>query len=690
MYYISRFMIGLVMLSEMSLGQQRSPGDLPSSTVPVAEGDQSLKPYHYPRMNGEQLVEVYAALSGRRVVLTREALSAEFCFVQTQPLSRQEALSLLKIACLVEGFVFVPTGAGLDSLIYSPPFPSTRGLNLPLLTNPEDLPAGDQVVAYVIPLRNIRPEDAKRTFESVLPQQSDSYGAIKAVSEASCVIVTDTLARIRSLIALSKKIDLPLISVATAFIKVQHSDVSELAESLNHLVGSRPREKPPQNGEGTGEGIPIQIVPNPRTNEIFVMGHPADMAFVEALIHGFDSPADQRNFLRRKLKFIPVAGFVSVARQALECASSNDSGNPTEQSASKEPLATLTNCTLVVEDRITNSIVVQGPAEGLQLINRLLEELDVKAEQIRISGVFGHLRLEDRKPSGIDYLRALNLHGGSTGGAALPPNDSTAFSPSIPAAPQSEKADGQMSFYGKIGTDLTACLQALEADGRFTVLSRPTITVANNTMGTITSSSRVVVPASDYGNESTGEVTTNSESCDADFRLEVVPLVNSAAEVTLQIHFVCRDQGDILNRELITTVTVPNHEVIVLGGSIPHREGLAIREIPFLTPKSDDGTIAGAGSPKADRDELLVFIQPQIGGDKDTSSLGEADSRDRYKTGESGSEMTEEPASPSKASDEDATSRDFEKPVLPLRRDTGNPGSGGESHHRCHRSAGCR
>src|SRR5690606_24912915 len=64
-----------------------------------------------------------------------------------------------------------------------------------------------------------------------------------------------------------------------------------------------------------------------RTNRIFAMGRPVDVIFVEGLVRQFDTQSDQRNFLRRKLRFLPVTEFLPIAENALTRAFSG-TGDP--------------------------------------------------------------------------------------------------------------------------------------------------------------------------------------------------------------------------------------------------------------------------------------------------------------------------------------------------------------------------
>ena len=750
----SRLLLAGLFLSGATLAQTPPPppagAPIPPGVAPAAPaaGDRAQRVkqdgYLEPKINGERLAELYTEFTGRRVTVSNAAITAEFRFVQAGPITYGEAAELLKIAAVMEGFVFIPSGQNHDKLVYSQSVAAPTDEDLPVITDRADLPEGEQVVTYVMTLKYIKPDELVRAFTSIV-KQFGNFGSIAAVPNASSVIITENTSLIRRLIELQETIDVPSQNVETRFIKVQYADVQELSETLNEILGTQQQGQTsagiqrvgnapaPQGniinnpagaaaaaaaaaggdgGGSAGEDVPIQIVPNTRTNEIFAMGRPVDIVFVEGLVRGFDSPSDTRNYLRRKLKFLAVADFLPVAEQALQRAFSGNAeggsasaggggaggrstganfggaggGNARstgsargagstggsfgggsssgfggsggaggsgggvggsslgEPNVSSAPESMLVGRTLLVADNITNSIVIQGPPASLEIINQLLDEIDVKAEQVMISCVFGQLALGDDLNYGIDYLRtietrgdnAIGGRGGSGGSGVNLPLDGAAFDPGDFAA------SAGLGIYGKIGPYMNVYLRALQSTDRFNVISRPTVFMANNQKGTIKSGQQIAVPTNSFNSGSTGQ-STNIEYRDVVLSLEVIPLVNSEDEVTLQIYLLndevigsqfiesIGDVPTIATRELVTTVTVPNNETIVLGGLITSRDRKVKSGIPILSQIPYLGTLFGSNTNGKDREELLIFIQPKIVKDSDSLYEGQADIDRRYK-----------------------------------------------------------
>jgi type II secretory pathway component GspD/PulD (secretin) len=149
----------------------------------------------------------------------------------------------------------------------------------------------------------------------------------------------------------------------------------------------------------------------------------------------------------------------------------------------------------------------------------------------------------------------------------------------------------------------------------------------NNKKAVITSGQLIPVPVmstvftGNVGNA--GNVQTQIEYRDVVLKLEVVPLINHEGEVTLTIAQVNdtvvgtqrvepNDIPIIGTEQLVTTVTVPDRNTIVLGGLISEetkrdRQGLpVVSRIPVL------GKLFREDVDSKVRRELIIFIQPQV------------------------------------------------------------------------------
>jgi type II secretory pathway component GspD/PulD (secretin) len=304
--------------------------------------------------------------------------------------------------------------------------------------------------------------------------------------------------------------------------------------------------------------------------------------------------------------------------------------------------------TQLIADNITNSIVAQGPPSALEIIERLLDQIDVRPEQVMISTIIGQLTLENNLETGFDYLvRSGDIvsRGGGGFGPILPilsNSGSDSFNPGSLAG------SGGLRGYGTIG-DLSVFMKVLKSNTDFTVLSRPSIFVSNNQEGVISSGERIAIPTE--GGTSTGSFSSGTRIQYEDVVLELVvtPLVNSDKEITMNIELLNdeesgtqiiegagTDGGDlsvprITTRSIITTATVPNNNTIVLGGLIVTRDNKTEAGIPILSDIPYLGRLFSNNVDSQDRSELMVFIQPSIVNNDRSLNAVQADMDSRYK-----------------------------------------------------------
>lgn len=715
-----------------------------------------------PKLTGSALAGLYRRYTGRRVIVTAGAATAEMSFVQEaspqDPLTYAAAAELLRKAAVLESFVFVqhPQDPNLDVLTLATGGPRPTNVDVNVFNENSELPETDVVITYVMTLSHIKPDQALNVFTQIIGQFG-TYGSISAVPNASAVVITEKASLIKSLIDLKKSIDVPGSVQSSKFIPVQYADVTEIATTLTELLTAQQTTQktagvqrtdvggaPPVAGAtgqaaasgGAGEETPVQILPEPRTNRIFAMGRPVDLIFVEGLIREFDVPSSEKTFLNRKLRFLKVSEFLPIAGDAITRAftgtgegggggssaggssaaggtqssrtqstnrstsgsssrssrSSGSSGSSSGFGGSSSgfggssggssgfggsggggggssisagdenfaPESVLVGRTQLVADNITNSIVAQGPPSALEIIERLLDQLDVKPDQVMISTVIGQLTLNNSMETGVDYLyRGNDVVGRAAGGFApsLPiinkiveaigkPGDDN-YVPAQSAFNPGSLTGSGLRAYGKID-NLSIYLKALQSKTDFTVLSRPSIFTSNNKSGMISSGERIAIPTNS-NSFSNGGASTNIEYQDVVLKLEVRPLVNSDNEITMEIALLSDEQNGnqiiagagsngedlsvpkISTREILTTATVPNNNTIVLGGLIVAKNNQDKSGIPILCDIPYLGRLFSTVTDNKNRAELMIFIQPTIVKNDRSLSDVQADMDRRYK-----------------------------------------------------------
>src|SRR5207248_455947 len=159
------------------------------------------------------------------------------------------------------------------------------------------------------------------------------------------------------------------------------------------------------------------------------------------------------------------------------------------------------------------------------------------------------------------------------------------------------------NVYLAAGNTLAAVVHLLETSGRFKVISRPMVFTSNNKKAIIASGQEIPVPVSTLSSfipqQGATPATNFGTQSSIQFKkvalqLEVVPLINSEKEVTLDILQKLDSLGTpatidgnqiptIATRYIKTTVSAPNGSTIVLGGLITADESRTTTRIPILS-----------------------------------------------------------------------------------------------------------
>ncbi len=313
---------------------------------------------------------------------------------------------------------------------------------------------------------------------------------------------------------------------------------------------------------------------------------------------------------------------------------------PTENNA---PVSVLVGKTRVVADPMSNSILIIGRKEDTDKAANLLDKLDRRPAQVYLATVIGELTLTDSVLTGIDYIFSDRNNGngvsassitnrtdflGGTGGAGRAINDLRSNLVTTPFGPTSG-----LNLYGAAGGSLGIYLNALQTNTNFKVLSRPSVFALNNKKAVISSGRKVPYPqtTTTFGANvnNNGSITSTTQYLDVVLKLEVVPLINPDGEVSLNIsqindtvigtQLIQPNNVPIIGTEqLVTSITVPDRNTIVLGGLISEEKNLNKKGIPVLGQIPGLGKLFRTDNNSVTRKELIVFIQPQVVAEKDS------------------------------------------------------------------------
>lgn len=307
------------------------------------------------------------------------------------------------------------------------------------------------------------------------------------------------------------------------------------------------------------------------------------------------------------------------------------------------PLATQVGKSTIIADPYSNSIIVIGTSDVKEKVLKLLDKLDTRQAQVMVQVVIGELKLTKDEQFGIDYILkngpALNstnnpIGTGTTGSTTGIVGFNDQGSPVLnlngllnQQAVTKAIAAGGSGFSGffSAGAAFDAVLNMLESSNRFRVITTPRINTTNNKRAIITSGEEVPVPTNIQSGFNGGTETTNSsiQFKPIELRLEVLPLINSEREVSLEIvqniseraGTTIIDNNPIVNvsrRAIKTYVTVPNGGTLILGGLIKESNDFTRSGMNWLVNVPVIGPLFGKTVKNKTRSELIIIMRPIV------------------------------------------------------------------------------
>jgi type II secretion system protein D len=448
----------------------------------------------------------------------------------------------------------------------------------------------------------------------------------------------------------------------------------------------------------------IKLTPDVRTNRIHVVTRPINMPFIRQLIHEFDANVEFGKPVTRYLKYVSAGDILPVLVQALTepgteggagaggagglpgVGPSPAQGRPQQQRESTSPLTsqygtgmggtgstlniseelstqpvdtvpkavTIGNSKLIADQR-ANSIIVLGNREVVMKVEKILDEMDVKAPQVSLSTVIGQLTLNNSEEFGVDWFAKYNRRfvGTSRNNSVFDLNDPKVPIPGSSVSPGSsappivgnildpanlinfsqiiQNVGNGTNIYVAAGNAFAAIVHLLEATNRFRVISRPTVFTSNNKKAIIASGQEVPVPVNTLTNANAGIINqTAAVSASIEYKkvvlqLEVVPLINSEKEVSLDIlqkidsivpggdvNISGNQVPTIDTRYIRTNVSAGNGSTIILGGLIEDSKQKNYQGFPYLSRIPLIGAAFRSTSSGKSRRELIILMCPEV------------------------------------------------------------------------------
>lgn len=304
-----------------------------------------------------------------------------------------------------------------------------------------------------------------------------------------------------------------------------------------------------------------------------------------------------------------------------------------------------------------NAIIIAAPADDQRRISELIRQLDLPQEQVLVEAIIVEISNDVAKELGVQLLfggkdkpfsvtnfsnsspNIIDIAGGlladNLNQTTTVVNGSTVTTTTNSTAGDllrenaANKILAARGAYTGFLTELTkdtylgALINAVQTDKNSNILSTPHITTNNNVPASILFGQDVPV--------TTGEALSGGNFSDT-FRtiqrqnvgieLDVTPQINAGNLVRLDLRqevssiagTVSRSSNELIinKREIKTTVTVGDREIVALGGLLDDNEQRTLQKVPVLGDIPVLGEVFRSRARSRVKTNLMVFIRPTI------------------------------------------------------------------------------
>ena len=279
----------------------------------------------------------------------------------------------------------------------------------------------------------------------------------------------------------------------------------------------------------------------------------------------------------------------------------------------------------ITEEVTTRSIIVRGKEKDLDVVDKVIKEIDIRTKQVLIEAFIVEANSDFERALGSRLGGYYSNKGRVVGGVAGTSSGSATGTSLDEAAGLGSATDsianfpvtGATSGIGLLRKTTTGVLKAeitaLESMGMGKTISNPKVFTLDNQLATVTQGEEIPY-------QTTSDGTTSTSFKEAALKLEVTPSIIGDGNVLLTIKVnndtpnraAASDEPPINKMEIVTKLLVADGDIVVIGGIKKNVQTNNKSQLPGVGNMPVIGNLFKGKSNSDNLDELLVFIAPRI------------------------------------------------------------------------------
>ncbi|WP_188064255.1 type II secretion system secretin GspD [Sphingobium sp. KCTC 72723] len=600
-----------------------------------------------------------ARVTGRTFIIDNK-VQGKVSVVTDRPLSRSEYFEIVLSTLRANGLVAVPAPGGAYRI---QPADGAAG-------QPSAVGRASNRNSFVTEVFRLRSIDAASALETLRPLVSKE-GSVTANRAGNSVVVADyadNIARIRQVIA---RIDRD--TSATQMVMLKNAGAREIATSLQALVAGGGAGENASPSAATVVPIDSSNAVAIRGDGATVARL---VAMARQLDQQAASGTEIRVYWLEHAdaeKLLPVLQqLVGQSTSQPVSASTPAAGGAAPASAAAAPVAAVSSSSggsgistrgpaIVTRYEGANAIIVAANNDVQRMLGETIRQIDTRREQVLVEAIIVEISDAAAKKLGVQFLLGSTSTGfaatnysnaspnlltlaGAYGATQLGTTKTTVVAADGSTTTTETQTNGELAstlqqaaissltsatgIIGGLGTQIGkngifgAIINAVKSDTESNLLSTPSVMTLDNQKASILVGQQVPVTTGEALSQNFDNQFRTVQRQDVGIKLEVKPQINTGGAIKLFLRQevssvagpVSNSSSDLIinKREIETTVTVDDGEILALGGLLDDNERKTIERIPLLSDIPGLGELFKSRSRSRTKTNLMVFIRPTI------------------------------------------------------------------------------
>lgn len=625
--------IGLLaaLLALQSLAQAPLP---PATATPppptVLPAREAYINFSFDQVGIATFARLVGELTGKRIVVSDDVQGK--LTVISPKIRREEAYGL---------FVSILESAGCsviqDGDVYRIVMLSERASPMaPVVGVGEAIP-DDGVITKVFHLVNVSASDVRRLLEPKV--RGGKVGAVGVIEDTNHLVVTDTAESIRRIEKIVTEIDRPGLARLTEVVTLQYASAEDVARELSETLaesdsrGEELRRRLPaatETSQTSGTHLPV-VVASAHSNSLLLVGTSGQIQELKRIIAmmDVDMPSGRGRLNAIFLKYIQADEAATNLKALLSRRDVNPAGQtPGAATRSRRDIA-------IEPSPANNALLVDASPGDFEVVKKLVDQLDQVPQQVHIEVLIAELTEGENLNLGVS-MAAMDTPGKKGDYAVQGSSTLDDNTESLMNAVQNGIFPGGLTLGVAHGSAVDASgnvvvgypgilsINAIKKDTRLKIRSNPSLMAQDNHEASVNIVDEIPIQTSTVsaGTGTSRDVIQNIQRVDVGIKLKLKPHVIPGGEVRMVLNPSIEAVSDagpsgqfaptIAKREVSTTVTVKDGDVIVIAGLTRENQVKTVKRIPILGSIPLIGWLFRNTSDGTERSNLLVFVTPKI------------------------------------------------------------------------------